>query len=291
MSRARYAARAGSPSSSHALKARSFAAMPASAWAVKKAAVARSSRSAPCRTPAASAVVRCSNADAQSWLASAARPAWSGSAGVEVRGDVTSVMPGLCHPGQAARSAPESDDDQAIGRRFRTPDLAAPAEELADVGRAAIVGEGQERPGRKVEVVDGVRAEIGDPDAVRLVDIDGIRLGVARHVPLLPFRRRRVVAGELAGGPLGDPETAGRIGPHPPGAAARGRGIDDRQGTRRPINRAEVAPGERGEVDLAVGCRRDAVGSPPPGCNERLHPTGGGIQPAVDTALAGEPED
>src|SRR6476646_7673967 len=52
----------------------------------------------------------------------------------------------------------------------------------------------------------------------------------------------------------------------------------------------EVAARERDEPNAAVGSRVDAVGPPPLRRIPHLHLSAAGVEPTIDTALAGEPD-
>src|SRR5688572_20349420 len=79
-------------------------------------------------------------------------------------------------------------DDEGINPGLGAPDLARSAEQLADP--RSLVRQGHDGEGFRVgiEADDRVRPEIGQPDIVALVDVDGVRLrGVAGQPPLRPL--------------------------------------------------------------------------------------------------------
>ena len=123
--------------------------------------------------------------------------------------------------GVSSRRSAGADDHELVGGGLGAPDLAGAAEQLAD-GRAAREAERRERLVVGVEADERVRAEVGEPDDVALVDVDGVGLRAgAGQPPLAPAARRRVVAADLAGVPLADPEAAARVGPDAPRALVR----------------------------------------------------------------------
>lgn len=69
-----------------------------------------------------------------------------------------------------------ADDDQLVGGGLCAPDLAGPAEALANV--RGIVGQRErlELFGFGVETQHCVCAEVAHPDAILVVDVDGVRV-------------------------------------------------------------------------------------------------------------------
>src|SRR6185436_19484488 len=100
--------------------------------------------------------------------------------------------------------------------------FAGPAEHLAHLRAALAAGERFERLGGGIEADDGVGQEIGEPDFVLFVDIDGITAAarVAGQEPRLPGLCRGIVAADLAGVPEAHPEHALGVRPYAPGASA-----------------------------------------------------------------------
>ena len=79
------------------------------------------------------------------------------------------------------------DDDQPVVARFRAPDFARAAEQLAHHRAAAVARKTVEGLSLRIEAHDRVRREISQPDAASLIDPD--RIGarrIARQFPLLP---------------------------------------------------------------------------------------------------------
>ena len=72
--------------------------------------------------------------------------------------------------------------------------------------------EGFELLGGEVEADESVGAEVGEPDEVELVDVDGVGAGSdAGEGPFTPVLGAWIEAGELAGIPLADPDAAGGV--------------------------------------------------------------------------------
>ncbi len=100
-------------------------------------------------------------------------------------------------------------DDEPVGPGLRSPDFALTTEELADIRPGRWQAERLKALARGIEAHEGVGGEVGEPDEVGVVDVDGVRLRVVAGKP--PFTlavRARVVGGDLAGVPLADPESS-----------------------------------------------------------------------------------
>lgn len=106
------------------------------------------------------------------------------------------------------------DDEEFVGGGGGGPDLAGAAEDLAEVRVGAGQGKGGKGFGGWVEADEGVGAEIGEPDDVLVVDVDGVGHGTAAgKFPFAPLVCAGVVHTELADVPFGDPDLAFGIGP------------------------------------------------------------------------------
>src|SRR5215208_752293 len=182
-------------------------------------------------------------------------------------------------------------DDELIGARLGAPDLALAAVQLPHGRVGARKRQAYEAPGRRIEPDNCVRAEVAQPHLVPLVDVDGVRHWVrARQTPLAPGAPARVVAADLAGVPLADPDPPARVRPGAPRTLVSGRRPQHDRGAAAHVDPAEVAPGKRGVVDDARRRRRDPVrsGSTRRAVDPELPRTR--VEAAVDPALAGEPE-
>src|SRR4029079_7877596 len=112
----------------------------------------------------------------------------------------------------------------------------------------------REALGPGIEADERVAAEVGQPDDVAIVDVDGVRLrGGAGELPLAPRLARGVVHADLAGVPLADPDAAARVRPDAPGALARRRRLEPRRTAGADVDARDMAAGERGVVDVAAG--------------------------------------
>src|SRR5439155_6861341 len=97
-------------------------------------------------------------------------------------------------------SLARSHEEQLVLAAHRAPDLTRPPEELTDCGVRRRMREQSERLGPRIETDDRVRAPVGEPHDVLIVDVDGVRHGVrARQLPLFPLLRARGIAPDLAG--------------------------------------------------------------------------------------------
>ena len=111
-----------------------------------------------------------------------------------------------------------------------------------------------------VEADDGVGAEVGEPDLVALVDVDGVGLRPrAGQLPGTPGAARRVVDADLAAIPLAHPDAAAGVRPDATGAiqvfdAPRGRGPYGIATTPAgDVYYASLAGSYVGRIDLATG--------------------------------------
>src|SRR4029079_16403949 len=119
-----------------------------------------------------------------------------------------------------------ADDDEPVGAGLGSPDLPRPAEQLTH-RRARAERDAREAPRRRSEPPEPATPEVGQPDGVPVVDVDGVDLRRPGDVPLAPLLRRRVIAGDLAGVPLSDPDHSRRVRPDPACALAGGGWSED----------------------------------------------------------------
>src|SRR5439155_11660110 len=105
-----------------------------------------------------------------------------------------------------------------------------------------------------------------------------------------PRPGRGVIDADVAGVPFADPDAALAVGPHASRALVPRQRLDDGGGARLEIDARDVVAGERGVVHVAAGRRRDPVGPAPARRVPDLHVARRGIEPAVDPALAREPD-
>src|SRR5262249_14706538 len=159
-----------------------------------------------------------------------------------------------------ARSLP-TEDHQSIGAGLGDPDLAGSTVHLPDVRAPLVAREGLEALGLRVEPDDRVRAPLAQPHLVLVVDINRVGLRpVARQLPRLPGAGPGIVATDVPGVPLADPDQAARVRPNTSRALSLGRRLDDRDGAGLDVDPRDVTAREGGVVDGAVGGRRDAIG-------------------------------
>src|SRR5690606_18257072 len=105
-----------------------------------------------------------------------------------------------------------------------------------------------------------------------------------------PDLRHGVVEREVAAVPLGDPQAPAAVGPDAARALPLRLGLVNFRLAALRIDTGDIAAGKRGEPDLAVGRRRDAIGTAAAWRLEYPHLLGARIEAAVDAVLAGEPQ-
>src|SRR3989454_633595 len=188
-------------------------------------------------------------------------------------------------------SSSGAEHHEAVVARLRGPNLARPAEDLPDVRAPLVAREHLELLGGRLEADDRVGAEVAEPHDVLLVHVHGVRArALAGQPPRLPRLRPRIVHAHVAGVPLADPDPALAVGPHAPRALILRRRLDDGRRARVEIDARDVAAGQRGVVDVALGRRRDPVGAAAARRVPDLHVAGRGVEAAVHAALAREPD-
>src|SRR5947209_6784541 len=159
----------------------------------------------------------------------------------------------LANSGAACPSAPlasrsmargrGSDHHEAVQSRFRQPDLARTAEDLAHARALLRGGIASERFGRGVEGHDCVGAPVRHPDDVAVIDIN--RVGprpLAGQFPLTPAVRLGIIKTELTRAPLRYPDPAFGVGPYPPRALSLARRLDHGRGAGHLIDPSDVIP-------------------------------------------------
>src|SRR6185295_8554951 len=87
------------------------------------------------------------------------------------------------------------DEHQPVVAGFCAPGFAGPAQHLADLRAALAARERLEFLRGRVEADNGIGQEVGQPNLVLLVDIDGVASAarIARQQPRLPILRGRLV--------------------------------------------------------------------------------------------------
>src|SRR5205823_1574057 len=135
-------------------------------------------------------------------------------------------------------------------------------EKLTDRGVGLRVGIGRERLCARVEPDDGVRAEVGEPHDVLIVDVHGV--GHRIRPGELPFPPGRVATfglelRDLTGIPFADPDVAAAVAPYAARALTLRRWVGCGHRRRGEVDQADLARRERGVVDVAVGAGADAV--------------------------------
>ncbi|MNP10831.1 hypothetical protein D3C76_1029940 [compost metagenome] len=113
---------------------------------------------------------------------------------------------------------------------------------------------------------------------------------IARQLPGFPLLAGGVVAAQMAVVPLADPQSANRIGPQAPRTAARRRRIDGRGRAGRAVDMGDMVAGQRRVPDLAIRRDGDAVWPAAARSRPDLDVVAGGVEPPVEAALPGEPE-
>ncbi len=197
---------------------------------------------------------------------------------------VTAGRAGTAHQSRTttSRSVPDS----------ARPHFAGPAEDLAHIGARFVTDESLEFFGRRIEAVDGVGRPIADPDLVLVVDIDGVAAVLAlRQRPHLPRLVERIVAADFAAVPEAHPQQALGIRPDAARTDARLRRRDHQRVAADRVDPGDVIAGERGVPDFALRRRGDAVGADALRRLPRINLAGRRIDTAIETVLAGEPED
>src|SRR5688572_188849 len=107
-----------------------------------------------------------------------------------------------------------SHDDELVDRRLGAPELAAAAELLPHCCSRARQPDGAEALRARIEADDRVRAEVGQPDDVAVVDVHRIWLrSRAGQAPLAPAPGCGVVHRHLPRVPLAHPDAAARVCP------------------------------------------------------------------------------
>src|SRR4051812_49402811 len=183
------------------------------------------------------------------------------------------------------------DADDAACTRFGAPYLTRTSVELADVGAGLVGREGKEGLALGIETYDGIGGEVGEPDDVGVVDVDGIGAWpLARQLPLLPAAVSRVVHRDVPAVPFADPQPALAVGPHAARALLRRRRLDDAGRPARCVDLGEIVAGQRHVPDRALRRGGDAVGPGTARRIPRLHVLGLGIEAADDAGLPGEPQ-
>src|SRR5262245_5845380 len=235
---------------------------------------------------APSALAAAFRADRASW-ASTGAAATSGSSVMTTASVARMPIPFM----SCRRPSFRAEDHEAIVARLRRPDLARPPQHLPDVRATLVARKHAERLRRRLEPDDRVGAEIAEPDDVALVDVDGVGpWAVAGQPPRLPRLGLGVVDADVTGVPFADPDATGRVRPHAARALILGGRLDDRGRAGVEIDARDVIAGERGVVHVATRRRRDAIRPAAARGIPHVHLAGGGIEPPVDTALAGEPD-
>src|SRR6266536_413922 len=181
--------------------------------------------------------------------------------------------------------------DQSRVARFGSPRFTRAAQHLADVGARAVGCKGLEFLADGIEPDEGIGRPVGEPDLVLVVDPDRIRMRLdARQLPLAPRVCGRFVHADLPGIPVAHPDSAAGIRPDTPGALLRRRGFDDTRRSDVGVDARDVVAGERCVIDVAAGCRRDAVRPATAGRLPYFDLSRYRIEPTVVAALAGEPD-
>src|SRR6185503_2514028 len=179
---------------------------------------------------------------------------------------------------------------QLVLTRHRTPDLARATEQLADRGVGLRVWIRGELLGVRIESDDGVRAEVGEPHDVLVIDVHRVRHRVAGELPLASSPSRsalRLEHADLAGIPLTDPDTVVGSTPHPTRALISGGQVERCRAHRLDIDVRNVAARERCVEHRAVRAGRDAVW--PRSTWSLQNRDGAVLQVAVEAVLPGEP--
>jgi hypothetical protein len=134
---------------------------------------------------------------------------------------------------------------QPIDSRFRAPRFTRTAEHLPHGRVLAIRREAFELLRDRIEFDDGVRAPLGQPYLILVVDPHRVRVRLtARQLPFAPRRHRRVVHADLAGVPVTHPDAAARIGPEASRTLRRRRRFDDGGFAGFDIDAGNVIAGE-----------------------------------------------
>src|SRR5882672_4188463 len=90
-------------------------------------------------------------------------------------------------PRPISRRRDRLDHDETVISGFTAPGFAGPAVELAHIRARFVARERVELFGHGIEAHDRIGAEIGKPDLVLVVDINGVGAGIAaRQLPGFP---------------------------------------------------------------------------------------------------------
>src|SRR4029077_11490506 len=125
---------------------------------------------------------------------------------------------------------------------------------------------------------------------VLVVDID--RIGtrtIARKRPGLPGAVSGISHRHMPAVPFADPDPALGVRPDAPRALIGCRRFDDGCVARCIVDLSDIAAGERGVPDVALGRYCDAIGPDAFRRLEHRHIAGLRVEPAIETGLAGEP--
>src|SRR5476649_119649 len=143
------------------------------------------------------------------------------------------------------RSGPRLvDAEDAPGARLGAPDFAGTSVQLTDIGARLVGREGEEGLAPGIKAQDRVGGEVGEPDCVGLVDIDGIGARpVAGQLPALPAAILGIVQAHVAAVPFTDPETSPAVGPDAARTLLWRRRLDDARLACRGVNLGEVVTG------------------------------------------------
>src|SRR5262249_57750739 len=129
-------------------------------------------------------------------------------------------------------------------------------------------------------------------DPVLVVDIDRVGARPAlRHRIVRPDLRRRVVAADAASVPEAHPEHPLGVRPDATRTDPLARRLDNGGCAGLQVDAGDMVAGERAVPDLAGGGNRDAVGAAAARRRPGVDLAGCRVDPAVDAALAGEPDN
>src|SRR3569832_2220435 len=183
------------------------------------------------------------------------------------------------------------DHRELVSTRLRQPDLDAPSQYLTNLCIRARQGDDTEALAPGIEPHDGVRAEVRQPHLIALVDVDRVRLrSFARQRPFAPGVVSRLVTRDLAREPFAHPDAALGIGPLTARALLRGRRDEHGGVAVFDVDALDVRARERGIVHAAVWRSGDAVRTAAARCLKHRDLAARGIDAAVITGLAREPQ-